>query len=155
MTKIIRSAADFLYPFVLIFGFYIVLHGHLTPGGGFQGGAVLATGIALMVVANHYEEIMKKFKQTVFNTCELTGLLIFGLLGLSGLFYGKSFLYNWLANMGGLFGHTVAFGANAGNLNTGGLVPLLNMAVGLEVLGALSMIIFYMITYASKNGGKQ
>ncbi len=152
MTKIIRSAADFLYPFVLIFGFYVVIHGHLTPGGGFQGGAVIATGIALMVVANRHAEIQKKFRQVIFNVCELLGLLIFGLLGLGGILAGKSFMTNWLANGAGLFGQAVAFGPNGGQLNTGGLIPVLNMAVGLEVLGALSMIIFYMISFGAGDG---
>lgn len=150
MTKIIRSAADFLYPFIMIYGFYIVIHGHLTPGGGFQGGAVLATGIILMVVANHYQDMAKKFKQIVFTLCETLGLVIFGLIGIGAIMQGKGFLYNWAANLGGLFGQTVEYGINGGQLNTGGLIPILNIAIGLEVLGALTMIIFYMISYASQ-----
>jgi multisubunit Na+/H+ antiporter MnhB subunit len=43
MTKIVRTTADLFFPFCLVFGLYVVVHGHLTPGGGFQGGAVMAT----------------------------------------------------------------------------------------------------------------
>ena len=51
MTKIVRTTADLFFPFCLVFGLYVVAHGHLTPGGGFQGGAVMATGTALILVA--------------------------------------------------------------------------------------------------------
>lgn len=57
MTKIVRTTADAFYPFCLVFGLYVVTHGHLTPGGGFQGGAVMATGTALLIVSRSYREI--------------------------------------------------------------------------------------------------
>ncbi len=151
MTIIVRSAADFLYPFILTFGFYVVLHGHLSPGGGFQGGAVIATGVALMLVSNHFAVISKSFKRGIFNFCELTGLILFVLLGFSALSGGHGFLYNWLASLGGFFGQAVSYGPNPGDLNTAGLIPLLNIAVGLEVLGALSMIIYYMQKFISQD----
>ena len=50
-SAITGHIAGLMYPFCLVFGLYVVLHGHLTPGGGFQGGAVMATGAALMVVS--------------------------------------------------------------------------------------------------------
>ncbi len=149
MKKIVRTAARLLYPFAFIYGAYIVLHGHLTPGGGFQGGAVIATGFALMLAAHGPGELSGIFKRAALNICEVAGLLIFVLAGFGGLTHGRAFLFNWLANAGGLFGHSVAHGPNPGDLNTGGLVPLLNIAVGLEVLGALSLIIYYMMTFAN------
>jgi energy-converting hydrogenase B subunit I len=153
MSKIVRAAADFLYPFVMIFGFYIVLHGHLTPGGGFQGGAVIVIGIALMFAAHRYKEISPVFKKGIFNLCETLGLLMFITFGFVGIFFGKTFLFNWMVNIpGALFGDAVAFGPNVGNLNTGGIIPLLNIAVGVEVLGALSLIIYYMLTYVVQMG---
>jgi len=45
MSKIVRTITNILYSSILIFGFYVIMHGHLTPGGGFQGGAVVASGI--------------------------------------------------------------------------------------------------------------
>ncbi|MBN1595181.1 sodium:proton antiporter [candidate division FCPU426 bacterium] len=152
MSKIVSAAADFLYPFVMIFGFYIVLHGHLTPGGGFQGGAVIATGVALMFAAHRYRDIAPIFKKAIFNTCETVGLVLFIGLAFAGLFYGKSFMYNWLARIPGLFGEQVSYGVNPGSLDTGGIIPLLNIAVGLEVLGALSLVIYYLLTYVVQMG---
>lgn len=150
MNKIIKSAANVLYPLALTYGFYIVIHGHLTPGGGFQGGAVIATAFALIFVAHDYDTIRKSFKKFMFNMSELTGLLLFVMLGLGGILMGNSFLFNWMANQGGLFGDTVAFGSNLGNLNTGGLIPILNVAIGFEVLGALALIIYYLLTYTNQ-----
>jgi energy-converting hydrogenase B subunit I len=146
MTKIVRSTADILYPFCLIFGFYVVAHGHLTPGGGFQGGAVIATGAALLIVARAYEDVSQRIRKDAMKLCESIGLFMFMLAGLSGLFLGQPFLANWLAHTGSLFGQEVAWGPNPGELNTAGLLPIMNIAVGIEVLGGLSVILLYMIS---------
>ncbi len=150
MSKIVRSAADLLYPFIFTFGFYIVVHGHLTAGGGFQGGAVIATGIALMFGANRYKVISKQIRKNVLSTCEAVGLLMFLVIGLCTLLDGRAFLYNWLANAGGLFGNQVAYGSNPGDLYTAGVIPILNIAIGIEVLGGLSLIILYMLSGVSE-----
>jgi len=146
MSKVVRAAANLLFPFILIFGLYIVAHGHLTPGGGFQGGAVFATGIILMIVAYRYETAVGRFSKDILRNCEFAGLLIFVSLALAALAFGTGFFYNWVADTGLIFGASVAPGANPGDLNTGGVIPLMNLAVGLEVLGALSVIILYMLS---------
>jgi len=145
MTRIVRAAAGVLFPFVLIFGFYIVAHGHLTPGGGFQGGAVIATGIVLLIAAFGAGEIGRRFSPDVLKTCEALGLLFF--IGTAALAFGfgGTFFSNWLANGGAVFGNIVPFGPNPGDLNTGGVIPLMNLAVGIEVLGALSVIVLLML----------
>ncbi len=51
MDVIVRSVVKGLFPFILLFGIYIILHGHLTPGGSFPGGVVIASGIALLVIS--------------------------------------------------------------------------------------------------------
>jgi len=150
MSKIVRSAADLLYPFILTFGFYIVVHGHLTAGGGFQGGAVIATGIALMFGANRYKVISQQIRGKMLRTCEAVGLIMFIIIGLCALIDGKSFLYNWLANADWLFGHPVTYGSNTGDLYTAGIIPILNIAIGIEVLGGLSLIILYMLSGVSE-----
>ncbi|HDN50703.1 MAG TPA: sodium:proton antiporter, partial [Thermoplasmatales archaeon] len=50
MSVIVQTIAGMLFPMVLIFSFYVILHGHLTPGGGFQGGAIGASAVALLIV---------------------------------------------------------------------------------------------------------
>lgn len=144
MSKLIRTTADILFPLILVFGYYIVLHGHLTPGGGFQGGAVIATGFVLLFVAYKIDTITSLFTKKVFQNCETLGLFLFVGTGFLAVILGVTYLMNFLANTGGLFGQVVPFGMNPGFLNTAGIIPILNIAVGIEVLGGLSIIIMYM-----------
>jgi energy-converting hydrogenase B subunit I len=151
MSKIVRTAANVLLPFILVYGFYIVLHGHLTPGGGFQGGAVIATSLVLLFVAYSYDDIVQRIKIRSLHSTETLGLLLFILTALIALTLGATFFTNWLANSGMIFGNPVAFGPNPGDLSTAGVIPIMNVAVGIEVLGALSVIVLYMIS-AIKEG---
>jgi len=144
MTRIVRAAAGILFPFVLIFGFYIVAHGHLTPGGGFQGGAVIATGIVLLIAAFGAGEIGRRISPGALKGSEALGLLLFIGTAAAAFGFGGTFFANWLANGGAVFGNVVPFGPNPGDLNTGGVIPLMNLAVGIEVLGALSVIVMLM-----------
>ncbi len=148
MSKIVRTQASFLYTFILIFGFYIVAHGHLTPGGGFQGGAVIATGIALIAVAFNFSNVKRWIKKTHLTAAEGIGLLTFLITALIGI--GTSFFYNWLANSGLIFGQRVSYGVNPGYLNTAGTLPVMNLAVGIEVFGGLGVIILYMLNYVKE-----
>jgi len=146
MSKIVRTSADIILPFILVFGFYIIIHGHLTPGGGFQGGAVVATGIVLMIAANRYDGIKRVFKPETMKDVETLGLLFFILTAFTAILLGSAFFFNWLVNGGIIFGDSVSYGSNAGFLNTAGLIPLMNIAVGIEVVGAMSVIVLYMIS---------
>ncbi len=151
MSKIVRTAANLLYPFILIFGFYVIIHGHLTPGGGFQGGAVIATGTALVLIAHEYGSISKRVSKEGMSVRESFGLLLFLVSALAALAVGGAFFANWLANSGiVLFGYPVAAGPNPGDLLTGGILPIMNFAVGLEVWGGLSLIILYMLSSVSR-----
>lgn len=152
MSKIVRFCADMLYPAVVIFGLYVIMHGHLTPGGGFQGGAVVATAAALVIVAYSYEEIQGMLSKVLFQVQESGGLLMFGGVALIALGLGTTYFFNFLANSGLLFGMSVPFGPNPGELNTGGLLPLMNIAVGVEVWGGLAIVILYMLSGITKEG---
>src|SRR5512136_182752 len=146
MSKIVRVAADIVYPAVLIFGLYIVAHGHLTPGGGFQGGAVIATGAALVIVAYSFGEVREWLSGKVLMGQEVIGLMGFIGVALLALAFGQVFFFNYLNASGSLFGTPVPYGINAGELNTGGFVPLMNFSVGCEVWGGLTLVILYMLS---------
>ncbi|NYT05462.1 MAG: sodium:proton antiporter [Methanomicrobiales archaeon] len=152
MSKIVRTAAGWLFPFILVFGFYIVMHGHLTPGGGFQGGAVIATGFVLLIVAGSYGDISRRITKASLSGGETLGLLLFIVTAITGLALGGTFFANWLADGGLIFGNPVLFGANPGDLNTAGVIPIMNLAVGVEVLGALSVIVLYMLSGIAEEG---
>jgi len=141
MSKIVRTMTWLLYGPILIFGFYIIMHGHLTPGGGFQGGAVVASGFALLVVA--YGARGAGLKERLLSVVESGGALLFVALAFLGL--GVTFFYNFLAAGGGpIFNELVPLGPNPGDLNTAGTLPLMNWAVGLKVLAGLGSIILLM-----------
>lgn len=144
MSKIVTTITGLIFWFVLVFGIYVVLHGHLTPGGGFQGGAVLASAVALLLVAVGKEKgkILLTGKEG-FSAFESIGLL--GFIGLACLGFGATFFYNFLAGRGGLFGNPVPPGINPGDLNTAGVIPLMNVSVGLEVICGISLIVIFML----------
>jgi energy-converting hydrogenase B subunit I len=146
MSKIVRISANLLYTFVIIFGLYVILHGHLTPGGGFQGGAVVATGVALILVAFSYEDVLAMLKKVTYTVQESAGLVLFIGTALLAMGLGVTFFYNYLANSGSLFGMSVPFGPNPGELDTAGVIPIMNIAVGIEVWGGLALIVFYMLS---------
>lgn len=150
MTKIVKAGIDVMLPFTVLYGAYIIVHGHLTPGGGFQGGAVMATSAALVLVARGWAETTKRIPKGALQLCETAGLVTFVLAGLSALVVSSPVFFNWTANAAGIFGDEVPSGANPGVFNAGGLIPVMNIAVGLEVVGALSIILVYMLSHSQE-----
>lgn len=141
-TRIVTIGSFILYPIIIAFGAYLVVHGHLSPGGGFQGGAVLGTATALLIVSAF---MTKKFKSTykIFSFFESFGLTMFICLGFAGL--GGSFLLNFLANGDPMIlGRVIEMGPNPGYLNSGGILPLLSIAVGMEVFCGISIILIFL-----------
>ncbi len=142
LSVVVRTICDVFAWFMGIYGVYIIIHGHLTPGGGFQGGAVVATMAAFLLVSHGGKNLLSFAKPGFYSGIETTGLLVFittGFLGLSATFF-----YNFLAGRGGLFGAVIPIGPNSGILNSAGTISVMNMAVGLEVIGGLSLILIYM-----------
>ncbi len=136
MSVVVQTIARILVPVILVFGGYVILHGHLTPGGGFQGGAVAASAVALLLVAFGAPSL-KKLKSPL-SVLEDLGGVAFVVLAFLGI--GYTFFFNLLAGSGGLFGAPSPLGPNPGFLNTGGTVPLMNWAVGFKVLGGLGAV---------------
>ncbi|MDH7506671.1 MAG: MnhB domain-containing protein, partial [Candidatus Thermoplasmatota archaeon] len=83
MSKIVRTISNIIFPFIMIFGLYVIAHGHLTPGGGFQGGAVVASGCALLIVAYG--------SNWIFDRIQISRLSIFESIGAVS-FIGIAFL---------------------------------------------------------------
>jgi energy-converting hydrogenase B subunit I len=150
MSVIVRTVSRFVYGLILVFGFYVIMHGHLTPGGGFQGGAVVASAFALLLVAFGAAGVKGCLNEHLLQSLEEIGALAF--LGLAFAGIGTAFFYNLLANSGAVFGGTVGFGPNAGILNAGGTVPLMNWAVGLKVMAGIASIVIVMLVGARKEG---
>lgn len=114
---ILRAGADLLFPLLLVVGLYIVLHGHLTPGGGFQGGVILATAFFLPVLARPTAALDHGWLSLVEG---LAGAAFIG-IGILALYRGGEFLQPLLAR------------GELGSLVSAGTLPLLYLAVGLKV----------------------
>lgn len=142
MSRIVRTMTTLIFGLILVYGFYVIAHGHISPGGGFQGGAIVASAFALLLVTYGTNQIQKFLSKDLLSILESTGLVLFITFAFLGL--GTTFFYNFISNSGGLFGSPTAIGINPGDLNTGGTITLMNMAVGLEVLAALGVIILTM-----------
>jgi multicomponent Na+:H+ antiporter subunit B len=143
LSPIVQTIAGLLFPLTLIFAFYIILHGHITPGGGFQGGAVGASAVVMLIVAFGAKKIYDKMGQEEMSIFESLGALIFVITGLLGLVVATSFLSNFLVGEA-LFGEIPAWGSNPGILNSGGFLPILNIAVGMKVIAGLSAVVLLM-----------
>ncbi len=152
-TVIIKTTTRFLATLILTFGAYIILHGHLTPGGGFQGGAVFASGLALLIVACESRVTAEKFQKVPPSALESVGAL--GFLGTAALgFMGYTFFKNVIANSGfPIFGGRTPIGINPGYLNTGGTLSYMNIFVGTKVLAGLTSIVlvFFLLLEVRKN----
>ena len=114
---ILRTAADLLFPFLIILGIYIILHGHLTPGGGFQGGAILAAAFFVPILASPASPLNHRVSSSVEGLAGAAFIII----GLLALFSDGYFLAPLLGK------------GTVGALFSAGSLPLLYMAVGLKV----------------------
>ena len=114
---ILRTGADLLFPLLLVVGLYIVLHGHLTPGGGFQGGVILATAFFLPVLARPSSPLDHGWLSLVEGLAG-AGFIAIGILA---LYRGGEFLQPFLDK------------GQLGSLLSAGTLPVLYLAVGLKV----------------------
>jgi energy-converting hydrogenase B subunit I len=149
MTKIVKTTANILFPFTLIFGLYVIAHGHLTPGGGFQGGAIVASGCALLLVAYGSPWVFGQVKDKRLAVFESLGAIGFITIAFLGIFFSAVFFGNFLAGSGSLFGAVLPTGSTLANFNTGGVLPLMNFAVGVKVIAGLFVIVLIMAAASS------
>ncbi len=114
---ILRAGADLLFPLLLVVGLYIILHGHLTPGGGFQGGVIVACAFFVPILARPGTPLDHR-----------AASLIEGLAGAAFIVVGLAALLNGQAFLTPLLGK-----GTLGALFSAGTLPLLYLAVGLKV----------------------
>ena len=146
LSKIVRTVANQLTLFIVVFGLYVIAHGHITPGGGFQGGAVIVSGVVMLLVAFSSQELKKSLRERFLSIMESTGALILIGLALAGI--GTVFAYNFLVGTP-IFGRIPATGPGPGDIWTGGVIPLMNFAVGLKVIAGLSAVVLAIALFSS------
>jgi multicomponent Na+:H+ antiporter subunit B len=125
-SEIVQSGAQILVPLISIFAAYIIMNGHLSAGGGFQGGAVLASGVLLMQLA--YPQFQPNID--FLSITESAAGALFVLAGTAGLIVAGGFLDNRILPLG-------QFGA----FFSAGAIPVLSVLLGVKVGCELSVIL--------------
>ena len=119
-SEILETGNSFLFPLILLFGVYIFIHGHLTPGGGFQGGVVIASGVLMLMLSN----VSLKLNKTMLHFVESLSGAFYVMIGVLGLVLlgANHFLDNRFIPLG-----------TFGTLFSAGAIPIIYSLIGLKV----------------------
>lgn len=131
-TTILDLVSRKLAPFMLLFGFYLLAYGHMSPGGGFQGGVVISSGVILLFVAQGVKAAESLFP---FSTLSMTETVAFFLLlsaGVVGILAGIGFLGNPVAR------------ADVQTVPRAGLILVFNLLIGIKVGAGVSLICMHL-----------
>ena len=91
-SLIVKTVCRRLVPFIQLFGLYVVIHGHTSPGGGFQGGVILGASFILLAIAYGIEEMRQRFSLTALTVFTSTGVFLFAGIGVLCVLLGGNFL---------------------------------------------------------------
>jgi multisubunit Na+/H+ antiporter MnhB subunit len=127
MTLIVKTVVRFAMGIIFIFGWYIILFGHLTPGGGFAGGTILACGYVILTLAFGKDLSLRKMGDTAASVLDNTCALLFVVIPITGMAFGYFFL--------NYFYHGMPF-----DLVSAGTIPIYNIIIGLKVTSSLFAI---------------
>jgi multicomponent Na+:H+ antiporter subunit B len=125
-SEILETGGGVLFPLIILFGVYIFIHGHLTPGGGFQGGVVIATGFLLLLLSGTVD----RFNHTLMSLVESLSGLAYVAVGLAGLIWAAGFLDPRFLPVG-----------EFGRLFSAGAIPVIYSLIGLKVGAELTGIL--------------
>ena len=132
---VVKCAADKFLPFMIVFGVYIILFGTVSPGGGFQGGVLVAGGAVLLYLGYGYTRTASVLKPEVLRVNEACGATIYVFLGLLGIILGANFARNVFFDLG-----------NTGDMISGGTISFMGYAVGYKVLTGVGFLILLMLS---------
>ncbi|CCQ75308.1 Na(+)/H(+) antiporter subunit B [Magnetospira sp. QH-2] len=116
--ELLLTGCRLLVPLIILFGIYVFVNGHLTPGGGFQGGAIVASGILLMLLTHPF----RRFSHALIARIESGSGFLYVTIGILGLFLAGGFLDNRILPLG-----------TFGSLFSAGAIPLIYSLIGLKV----------------------
>lgn len=137
-----KCGADFLLPFGLMYMFYIILHGHLSPGGGFQGGVLMVAAIVLLYMGYGYKTTTQALSLGFMHKAEGFASLVYVILAMLGVVIAGNFCQNVFFETGEI-----------GDLISTGTIFWMNLTVGAKVLtgvGVLGLSMLGLIAYAEE-----
>ena len=141
-SSAIRALGLVLVGPTLVLGLYTVAHGTITPGGGFQGGIVLAAALLTAFLAGEYLALRRVAPHALVEVAEAGGAAGFALVGIGGLVFAGTFFHNFLPL------------GTPGTLLSGGTMPISNIAVAIEVAGACVLLWTEFLDQAIVIGGE-
>ncbi len=134
----------FVFPIsiiIILIGIYTILGGHITPGGGFQGGAMIAGGIIFCIIVYGLKESPIKLTDNFMGSLESAGALGYVFLGLCGLVFSGFFMYNLGVDLYHIVPSFIKNIFDYPDPTHAGIIPYLNFVVGLKVLVGLSAVV--------------
>ena len=138
MTLIVKTITRLTVGLILLFGIYIILHGHLSPGGGFAGGVIVALSFVHLMLAFGKDVAAARISKNMASNLESIGALMFLSIALLG-FLGGSFFLNILPK------------GTPFNLFSAGIIPLCNIAIGIKVgVGLFAIFLALVVLERSK-----
>ncbi len=141
MSLIVKTITRLIVGIIILYGIYIVLHGHLTPGGGFPGGVIIALSFVLLMLAYGKGVALGKMPKAVASTFESLGAIMFLTIAVLG-FVGGYFFLNFLPK------------GTPFDLFSAGTIPLNNIAISLKVGAGLFAIFLALILLKIETGDK-
>ncbi len=130
MTIIVKTITRISVWLIILYGIYIILHGHLTPGGGFAGGVIIALAFLNYLLAYGRKDTEKWINIRLLHDLESASAILFLIVGILGIALSGSFLANWLSK-GELF-----------RLLSAGTIPILNIIIGIKVCAGLFFVVW-------------
>lgn len=127
---LLKTGIKVLFPLIVLFGFYIIIHGHLSPGGGFQGGVIIASAFLLKFLTTDNKFILNHKLLTLFESLSGAGFVLIGILS---VFLINKFLGNFLPL------------GEMGNLFSSGVLPIIYIFVGMKVASEIIILVEYFI----------
>lgn len=118
-NRLLKTMVQLLLPFIQLYGVFIILHGHITPGGGFSGGAILGASLILYGLTFGHQETTAIFPEKVFIWAISGGAMLY-----VSLKFGASIFPNLMAGFAA---------GTPGQILSGGLTPILMIAIGIKV----------------------
>ena len=97
MTKdshdiIVKTLARVLIPFIVSYALYVVMHGHHSPGGGFQGGVILAASFVLLGITHGFNQMRRRMSEKMAGIISVTGVFVYGGIGVLCIILGGNYL---------------------------------------------------------------
>ena len=124
-----KCGCDAVMPFALVYMFYIILHGHLSPGGGFQGGVLMVAVVVLLYLGHGYQTTTSALSLGFMHKFEGFASICYIAFAMIGVAYLGNFCYNAFAWEGSI-----------GDLWSSGTIFLMNSAVGAKVLTGVGVL---------------